>query len=549
MPNYKNLSLLDEVEEVENTPKHKKVEDYLREVDYSNLSSYVPSKFALEFVNFIKMVNDGLGEENKTPVLHYKLLDLICDKNKDRVLNMVFRGAAKTTLIEYLFLYLGTFGGRFPGFKQIELAFYITDSIDNGVVNMKRNLEFRWQNSEFLQQMIPKTILTENRWEFINIQGKRVIIKGYGIATGVRGTKEQAKRPKLVIIDDIFTDAVARSAVSLENIEDTLNSAIEYAIHPQENKIIWNGTPFDASDPLYKAAESGAWSVNVHPVCEQFPCEFEDFRGAWEDRFTYEFIKSAYNRAVKQGRVHAFNKELMLRINSEEERLIKDEDIRWFKREPLLRTLQNYNVYITTDFAVTTNSTSDYSFISVWAYGNKRDLFWIDGICKKQTIDKTIEDLFMLASKYNPISVGLEVSGQQQGFVNIIQKEMVSKNIYFSLAKEIGSTTKVGIRPTNKNTKHGRFMNVVPWFKQGKIYFPMEKKESFEMIEMMDELKLAGIDDLKSRHDDGLDTISMLSQMTLYAPSIVTSPLENVGNVYNLSQPIEDTNYIGNYIV
>lgn len=94
MPNYKNLSLLDEVEEVENTPKHKKVEDYLREVDYSNLSSYVPSKFALEFVNFIKMVNDGLGEENKTPVLHYKLLDLICDKNKDRVLNMVFRGSS-----------------------------------------------------------------------------------------------------------------------------------------------------------------------------------------------------------------------------------------------------------------------------------------------------------------------------------------------------------------------------------------------------------------------------------------------------------------------
>jgi hypothetical protein len=41
-------------------PERKKsVEDYLNEVDYSNIENYVPSKFALEFVNFIKLVNRG----------------------------------------------------------------------------------------------------------------------------------------------------------------------------------------------------------------------------------------------------------------------------------------------------------------------------------------------------------------------------------------------------------------------------------------------------------------------------------------------------------
>src|SRR5690606_20168433 len=54
-----------------------KVEDYLNKISYEDDPSYVPSEFALEFVNFIKMVNGREGEEHKTPVVHYKMLDTI----------------------------------------------------------------------------------------------------------------------------------------------------------------------------------------------------------------------------------------------------------------------------------------------------------------------------------------------------------------------------------------------------------------------------------------------------------------------------------------
>ena len=91
------------------TPKT--VDEWLNGVSYANDHLYVPTDFALEFVTFIKMVNGGDGEENKTPVLHFKMLDGIGNipKNKTivRILNMVHRGAAKSTLMgEYLFLYL-----------------------------------------------------------------------------------------------------------------------------------------------------------------------------------------------------------------------------------------------------------------------------------------------------------------------------------------------------------------------------------------------------------------------------------------------------------
>ena len=53
----------------------KTVEDYLNEVSYADDANYIPSEFALKFVNFIKLVNGIDGESNKTPVLHYKMLD------------------------------------------------------------------------------------------------------------------------------------------------------------------------------------------------------------------------------------------------------------------------------------------------------------------------------------------------------------------------------------------------------------------------------------------------------------------------------------------
>src|SRR6218665_1377855 len=117
----------------------KKVEDFLNEVCYSPDPYYVPSDFAIEFIDFIKLVNGAEGEENKSPVLHYNMLDNVIDGN--RTANMCHRGSAKTTLLaEYLFLYLGVYG-ELPGFGKIPLALYVSDSIENGVKNLRKNLE------------------------------------------------------------------------------------------------------------------------------------------------------------------------------------------------------------------------------------------------------------------------------------------------------------------------------------------------------------------------------------------------------------------------
>lgn len=844
------------------------IDELLNAVNYENDYGYVPSDFALEFINFIKLVNDGKGEENKSPVLHFKILDLIYGKRKN-IANMLFRGAAKTSLVEYLFLYLGVYGS-IPGFGKVPLALYVSDSIENGVKNMRKNLEYRWENSDFLKKYIPQTRFTDIRWEFKNLEGNVVIIKGYGAQalsldtevimvdgsrkpiedvnindyimtpsgvqtrvvdksevfhrpmykikledgrelkvceehlnsvvikqnfnnkadyckkvmptkelvklplqhircrkrkhkpdyiskenllfiennkpiqffnkhyqidpyvlglllgdgsikkdgsnilhcykddfneyvlslpdtlgkpyidkrnsnvisisikgisqqmrnlsivghgnykfipevyqrgsvdqriallqglmdtdgsiqkngrmdfssnserlvdgvatlvrslggtakkrriknrviyrveiwidicpfrlsrkvsrftgtrlknlvaiksitpiedepsqciavadesheflvedfirthnTGVRGSKEMGVRPVLAVLDDLISDEDARSKTVISSIEDTVYKAINYALHPTRNKIIWNGTPFNSNDPLYKAVESGAWYSNVFPVCDKFPCSEEEFNGAWADRFNYEYVKREYDKATATGQINSFNQELMLRIMSDEDRVILDSDVIWYKRSTVLANKQNYNFYITTDFATSASSSADYSAISVWAYSNEGNWLWVDGVCRRQLMDRNINDLFRLVQIYKPQLVGIEVTGQQGGFIQWIQDQMIARNVFFTLASD-SNNGKPGIRP-NTN-KYQRFSTMVPMFKASKIWLPEEKKADPALAELWEELRLVTVGQFKSKHDDMIDTVSMLSSLQAWKPSVETNFVYNKAN-------------------
>lgn len=334
--------------------------------------------------------------------------------------------------------------------------------------------------------------------------------------TGVRGAKEMGQRPQLAILDDLVSDEDARSATVVETIENTIYKAVSKALHPTNQKMVFIGTPFNANDPLYKAVESGAWTVSVFPICAKFPVTEEEFKGSWEDRFTYEYVKLEYDEAIALGKPENFNQELMLRIMSEEDRLIKNDDIVWRSRRRVLENKSNYNFYITTDFATSSKKGADYSVLSVWAYTNNKDWMLVDGVCKQQLMDQNIKDLFRLVSMYKPLGVGIEVTGQQGGFVRWITNEMMDKNIYFNLLSS-KNNGEPGIRPTSD--KITRFNTVLPMFKQKKVWFAEEMKDTDFGRELLDELINVSKKGFKSKHDDVSDTISMLTEFDAYAPS------------------------------
>lgn len=505
------------------------LDERLNHVDYSYFhNGYVPTKFALEFIAFIKLVNGSAGEENKSPVIHYDMLDQIViaaqnsqGSRKRFIQNLFvsFRGSAKTTALhEYMFLYLATYGSV-PGFGQVNVAMYISDTIDNGVKSMRQQLEFRWQNSDFLQQYVPEARITDVRWEFTNADGKKLCVRGFGASTGVRGFKEYGERPNWCGFDDLMSDKNAESPTITRDIKHIIYKAARQAMHPKKRMTVWTGTPFNKSDPLYEAAGSKAWNTRVYPICEKFPVPREEFAGAWEDRFDYDFVLNEYESLLESGEISSFNQELMLRITSDEDRLVQDSDLTWYSRDQVIQNRSRYNFYITTDFATADGDKADYSVITVWAYTNNKDWLLVDGVCKRQLMDVNINDLFRLVSIYKPLEVGIEINGQQKGFIQWIKDQMITRNVLFNLAKQ-GNIE--GIRRTGSKIQN--FKLFVPNIKAKKVWLPNELKDQPLVQELLEELRYATGEGFKSKHDDVCDTLSMLLELKPFAPSAEAEP-------------------------
>ena len=559
----------------------KLVDEYLSDIDYE-FKGYIPKKEALMFVDFIQKMNQG-GEENETPLVHLKMMDTVFNK-EHRVAVLCHRGIGKTALFaEYLILFIASYG-YMPGFGKVDLMLYISDSIENGVKNLRRNVEFRYANSEFLAGLIPNRKITvggkfvtgrhnpddvdlneldtagghkftDIRLEFENYRGDRLVVKGYGAKTGVRGAKEMGQRPTLAVFDDIVSDMDAESPTVIGTIENTVYKAVSKALHPTRQKMVWLGTPFNESDPLYKAVESGAWNVACFPIAEDFDSMTteETFKGSWDERFTYEYVKREFDEAMKTGRPQDFYQELMLRISSEEERLIPESNIVWFgERNYILKHKEDYNWYIFTDAATSENKKADYSVVTVWAVNNNGDIMLIDGWHDRVLFNKFIDKLFSFAEIYktNLMGVGVENSSTQKAFLDVIQQAQIRRNSYFHL---LSNKTEPGLFPIGD--KFQRFLAVQPRFAAHKIWFPSDIKNEPLMIELLNELKGVSRTNTnpkklgKARHDDVLDTISQIGMIDIIIPSVGIDAKHQVkedGVWYN---DIEDEEELDSYSV
>lgn len=484
----------------------KTIEDLLNEVNYALLGGYRPTAFALEFVNFIKLVSADFPEENTTPVIHLMMLDKLTTTNR-RNINLCFRGSAKTSLFaEYLVLYLGVFG-RIPGFGAVPAAIFVGNSMDKGVAQLRKNLELKYNNSKFLQHWLPDTTFRDDHLILINRNNQRFYMQMFGAQSSVRGSRDGSNRPVVAILDDLIKDDKdAASPTIMADIKNLITKEIPYALHPSRHKIIWSGTPFNKNDPLIEAVESGFWDVSVWPVCEEWPCTREEFRGAWPDRFTYDYC---LDMSSNPETANAFSQEMMLNITSEENQLVRKTDITWAPSD-LHPNWQKYTYYITTDFATKASLKNDFSVIYVWAYGNDGRWRYVTSVVKRQPMDVNIKDLFRLAMVYRPLGVTVEVSGQQAGFVSWIKEKMFEYKFWFNI---------IETRPTTNKLAY--FMSVIPQLKGAEIIYPLEQKETPELKETMHEFHLATPQGLKSKHDDCIDGTSRLIHIVPLKPGLV----------------------------
>ena len=482
---------------------------------------YIPSEASLKFIAFIRAA--GI-EDNANAEIHYRLADKYFSKDKQIVVE-AFRGSAKSSLMEWFILYTAAMGSL-EGFGEVGFMAFVGDSMENGVRNAFRNIAGKVDRSDFLQKVVKIQRKTDNEMELVNTDGVELYLKGYGAATNIRGVRYKGLRPSVVIMDDVTSTEAGASESMLKTIEENFFKSIVPALHPTKYKIFYIATPVSEKDLLHKLINNPSWAVHKFPICDKFPCEKEEFVGYWEDRFPYEAVREKYDMFASAGQLQAFYQEYLMIVTDLSTLLVSEDDVKWFDPAMVRKNKDGYNFYITTDFATSVKKSADYSCIAVWAINNNNDWMLVDGQAIRQTMQENIVDLFEYVKKWRPLSVGIETSGQQGGFLSIIDEEMQRKNTYFSLAKKKGSR-EPGIRPTKDKVQ--RFVTgVQPKFNQGKIWLPKpELTKTYsprlfgaveELVKELSQFTMAG-GTKALQHDDMIDTLNQLSEMDLYAPS------------------------------
>lgn len=544
-------------EEAPKAPKERPNEKYNFSVDEAldnidlTFNGYTPSEDALKFFNIVRLV---LGEDPEVDngLMHYFLVDLVFGNvtqenfpyspdinsrirlNPRKIAIIASRFSAKSTIITaFMPIYIAV-TGKMPNFGDVMFWVSFGDSQQAGAKVQANTIRDICEDSVFCKEYFEKMRFTDEECEFLRKgngpEKKRAFMfKVKGAAGGsVRGIRYRTERPQIFTFDDIIkNEADANSPIIMAKLKSMIYSDAENALG-RKGKIIIVNTPFNKKDPVYAALESGVWTPVCLPICEKIYLGMpkSEYRGSWESMKSFEQVMEKYEDSYYGDTLREFNQELMLRISSEEDKLIKKDQIQWYSRKSLEKNLGAYNIYMTTDLTASNSLKGDFSVVMAWAVNSNNDWFMLDAVVRKMTIEEQYKPIFEMNRKWGArygrnVNVGIEIDGQQQLNLFNLKKQMIENNSFFTFARQVGSPHgKEGIsRRQATGAKHEQFMRVHPLFQQHKIYFPEELKGTPDMKEILNELDYVTYEGIGSKHDDALDGISMLASIDVILPS------------------------------
>jgi len=516
-------------------------------------SKYTPSSEAFEFFNLIRIFF-GEDFEVPNPKFHYFIVDMlygnvkpedfpypdfICDTitvNPARVGVISTRGSAKSTITTLFYPIVASIKGTTPVTGPLSHMLLLSDSQQGGARDQALLMGNSFKKSKFAAEWFESIRTTESEVELVRkgngpIEKRHMLIKFKGAQSG--GIRSGSRNPitgdryAIIIADDVIkNEAEAYSEVIMHNVTTALTSDALNAMRSKKTQLVLINTPFHKRDPIYMMVESGGFTPLVTPICKEIYEDMprEEFIGLWEDMHDYDSVMERYLNAVSTHSTKAFNQELMLRVANEEDRLVTDEMLegQWYDRTFIMKMIDGYNIYITTDFTTSSAAKSDFSALAVWAISSNNDYFLLDLCLRRQELQQQYDELFRMVNTWSkggkPIEVGVEIDGQQKAHIFSIKQMMQKRNQYFSFARQKGApTTREGIlSKMGGENKLERFRYFLPQLQNKKVFFPEQLKNNPEMKEAIKQLKGATHSGF-STHDDFCDAVSQLGLMDIMA--------------------------------
>ncbi len=435
-------------------------------------------------VDFRHLCLSHEGDVEPAP-FHYQWSDMLLE-NEENFAIEAFRESAKSQYVLRAFpLYCLTF----PSVKRD----YIVIIKKNATLanNKLKEITREYLSNPLISQRIVK--IYDESGEVFNVDVKdnndniiNVRIEAYGKGGSIRGLSHKDRRPKICILDDIQDFDDSESETIQESDWNWFLSDVMFL--GQKTRIFLIGNNIGERsiiERVFADAESSKFKTMRIPA-------IIDEKSAWPAKYALEEIDKEKDNFRTLGKLDIWMKEKMCEAISEETRTFHKEDIMHYDPALISDLSKKCNIFIAVDLAISEKQTADFTAIPVVGVNSDNHWFILDCIYGRFDPSTTIDHIFNLVRRWNPIIVGIEKVAFQRALIHFVMKEMPARNTFFCI-KELEA----------EKQKELRIKALQPRFKTKTIWLPQQASWLGEM-----ETELLRFP--KGLHDDLIDALAYI---------------------------------------
>jgi hypothetical protein len=429
-----------------------------------------------------------------------------------RILHLVFRGGAKSTLAEEALTLMAE--------CKLVRNCVLTGVSESRAKERLQAVKFELETNEMLLDIFGDQV--GDTWSETKIVLKNgVCMQALGRDQSMRGTKHLDARPDFLLMDDIEDKVSCATPEARQKLMTHYTGVMVPSLTPPgTHRIRMTATPLDFDAMAVRFGKSPLWTVRRYPVkyIDEEASAREGrkvYKSSWPERFPLQEIDRTEKEFKQIGQATDFAREYMLEVMAEEDMQFKAE---YIKIQPMRRSYHaTYAVY---DPARTTNeATSSRTGKVVFSWINNRLIFWETGGYFWKP-DELITDLFKTDEIYNPVAIGVEQDGLHEFIMQPLRAQQIER----------GRPVPIRALKAPKG-KHGFIRALQPFFKAGEVILVQDLLKHMT-VDAAREAHAIMIEELLTFPTGRMDTINAAAYATIMRPGLPVFDNFNETHIY-----------------
>lgn len=392
------------------------------------------------FTNTVLRKNfDGATE---TPDFHKTIWQYCCSK-ESFVAIAAPRAHAKSTVVTHAYTLACLL------FRERDYAILVSETVAQSV-QFLGDIKKELLDNEDLRELFGVGRLLKDTEDDLICEmedGHQFRVQAKGAEQKVRGLKWKAKRPNLIVCDDLEGDECVQNKERRDKFKRWFNGALlpcrsDTGIVRIVGTILHLDSLLEGLMPERQLGASRLKSMVSEPLVQystvrtpwksiKFRAHTDDFSSIlWKTRWSKAKLIDERARYVGQGLGDVYSQEYL--------NVPLDESNTFFRRSDFLPRKEedkklNLNYYITADLAISQRERSDYSVFAIAGVDDQGRLHLVNIVRDRMDAQQIVDTILTLQKLYKPSIFGIEAGIIQKSIGPFLNKEMLATGIFVPL--------------------------------------------------------------------------------------------------------------------